>query len=1458
MSAPAPAHSVDVLRKGIIVVALLGGVVLLHRYAAPTGADPRGLMALGFVILAAYTIGELAEVLKLPHITGYLLAGLLLGPSAAHELSHAFPGALPPPFDEGILSVRVIDQLSLLDTLALPLIALTAGGELHLDELKKGLKPILGVLAGQAVTLVLAFMGFALLVGGLLPGVGLPEMSALSMSQQLTVGMVLGALGLATSAAATIAIILGAGAKGPMTRTVLSVVVLKDVAVVVLFAAATAAATAAIGVGGEGGLSTALLHIGLSVVIGVAVGGLVHLYLRFIGVERLLFLVALIYTTSFLCGVLHAEVALVFIAAGFVVANFSDQGEVLIHDVERLSLPVFVVFFTLAGARLHIDVIMQMAGYAALLVAVRGGATWAGVAVGGRLTGADENTRKYGWMGMIAQAGLAISLAGQLPSLFPGGLGEELFALVLAGVAVHEVIGPAMLQSALGKAGEIPGSEVTESPSDGGTQGVEQPTVALDDPWGAPFLSDSADLETTVRELEADLRTMAGTVAEGPVRAWAAEGEAWTLGLRRAFLRAHRRAAVLARDEDTLPEAMVSQLRELEAAWRSALWSRAGGDPLEGLDPVSLIALIDQRLDGLPASSTIPVSVEALAARPEPTLRKVLRALNRVWVRLAGRSRDIAMRDLFRYHVGGVAVGRLDGTYAPQVRADIDAARSVGTLFSEMARRWPRGGGEHAQAELVQLRTDVLGALETLTETFQRAEHDAGRRTQAVLGTAMVSAKRELPLLGGVDLPHWSRRFSRVYSDRNDAVTALTVHLEAARSLVSARLRGTGAELEVAALQVTTGVAVRRRAVGVGRLIEDLGVRPLRDVTASVAAILEAVASVLGTSADTETPTCGRELATALRDAGRPAADDLDEARRLLERLADELHNSCASAVEAVVHDEVGRVTDSVEVPVGPVEVGDWSLPRPQPLVTLRLRASVRSWLDSRVALALEAAAADALAVIADARATVVDLDRVLAFNVELAAAELDVFADRLANEDTRALVTEMVTGAVGRSHARVMRAHEALAALQLGLPGTIAESVPAIVEELAADLIRGDIAALRRLSLGEAGLRRELWRTAGSWGLPAPLGAGQLRVRLQSLLGSERWHSLAGMLGDDPLAGVAVDFAAPPAHKHIPVVYGRLFTDQVVAAMELAPEREAAVESARRLLVRPDQPRGVAVIAGDPAMRAMLVERLVRALPGAVTQLVPQADPPVLSGGGPLVVADLGQWLRLVPGGQAELSHLVEHILAGQHPVVVAASPEVWTAVRRLSALGEVVGATVAPGPLDPRELQEAVLGRHAMSGYSVRFDVDALLGFRLRRVLGRHEQRQRTDRDAWFAHLHARSGGRLSDALRLWMAAVQAVDEEAGELTVGPIPTGLPHHLGDIDDRDLLLLRRALQGSTVDGLGLAHTSGMTLGQARGSLASLAARMLLEHTEDGDFYAVPSHLESSVRDAVRARGWGA
>ncbi len=1453
MSRANSAHSVDILRKSLIVVALVVGVVVLHLYAAPTTTDPRGLMALGFVILAAYTIGELAEVFKLPHITGYLMAGLLLGPSVAHELAHFLPIALPPPFDEGILSEAVIGQLSLLDTLALPLIALTAGGELHVDELKKGLKPILGVLTGQTITLMLAFMAFVLVVGGAIPGIGLPALSALDLPGKLIVGTVLGALALATSAAATIAIILGAGARGPMTRTVLSVVVLKDVAVVVLFAATTAAAAGILGTGADGGLLVSLGHIGLSVVIGVAVGGLVHIYLRFIAVERLLFLVALIYTTAFLCGVLHAEVALVFIAAGFVVANFSDQGEVLIHDVERLSLPVFVVFFTLAGARLHVDVIVQMAGYATLLVLVRAAAIYAGVKMGGRLSGADENTQKYGWMGMIAQAGLAISLAGQLPAAFPGPLGEELFALVLAGVAVHEVAGPALLQVALGLAGEIP-TDAPTSVEDAVDTQEPHASTGEESGWGAPLVSLSVELRETMGELETDLKRLVSDVRVGQAGNWSADAQIWVQSIRKAFVRVHRRAALLAKDPHTDEARFAALVVELESAWRSAVWARAASEPLDSVDPTALIRVIDQRLDGIPTSIAVPVAPETLAPRAESTARAIVRSCVRFLNDVSPRPREVAVRDLCRYHIGGVAIGRLEGVVAPQLRAELDMGRRIGVMFAEVVRRWPHSGGEEAEAQLLKLRNDVLGALQTIVDELETAGQDVGDRLDSILGTSMGQVKAELPVLGGIDLPHWTRRFGRVYNERNDAVNALTENLQAARDVLAARFRAVGAEMEVASLQATAGAAVRVRAAGVGRLVDDLGVRPLRAVDSSVVLSLTRIDEFLRTPTEPN----GRALAQRVRESIRNVEVALVEGRRLLDLLEDQLHQSCTIAVTDDLHTQVSQLTEAVDVPSGPVEVGDWTLPRIRPLVTLQLREGVRAWLDTRVGAALDAAAANATEVITAARAAVIDLERVVAFNTDLAVAELDVFPNEPPSIDTRDLVWEMLHGAIGRSHHRVTRTVEAMISLQRTLPQTVNQTVPQVIGELCADLVQGNIAPLRRLTDREARFKRELRRTAGALGIPTPQAFAGLRDSVQHVLGIERWQQVTGWLSDNSREADWVDVSPPQPLLELPLVYRRLFTDQVVAGVELSHHREQDLSRAAAVLQVSSGLRSVVVVAEDAASQAMLVDRLLRKIHGAAVVVGVGRDglaSLAAAPSGPALIEDIGAWFQHTPTGMDLLSDLSDAILAGDRPWILAATPEAWATVARHSPLGRAVVRVVDGGVLNATELQTAILGRHAMSGYSANFDVDGLLGIRLSRVLRLEGERHDADRDAWFRHLHVRAKGRLSDALQLWMAAIQEVNEELGYIRIGPIPPGLPRSISHIEDEDLLLLRRAAVQSGLTPLGLAEVAGLSTRDARATLAALTSRGLLAN-DDGDVYVVPGHLTGPVRDAIRLRGW--
>ncbi|MFA9410144.1 MAG: cation:proton antiporter, partial [Deltaproteobacteria bacterium] len=318
-SMPPPGEETHARRQITVIILLLFGMVALYQFEqfAQDGFDPSGMLAFGFVVLASYTIGGLVAQIRLPHITGYLIAGLVFGPSLANALTGL---DLPAPFDRGILNEEVIEQLSLFDTLAVALIALTAGGELKLEGLKEGMRAISSILAAQIVSIGVLVTAFFWLISGAVPYVGLPGVEGLPMVAALAVGAMVASVSLATSPAATIAVIMESRAAGPMTRNVLSVVVLKDVVVVVVFAIAQVVVAQQIGVSAmEGGIAAYLMkHIVFSIIFGaVVVGGLMALYIRYINQELLIFVVGVVYLVAFIAAELGWDPVLVFLAAGF-------------------------------------------------------------------------------------------------------------------------------------------------------------------------------------------------------------------------------------------------------------------------------------------------------------------------------------------------------------------------------------------------------------------------------------------------------------------------------------------------------------------------------------------------------------------------------------------------------------------------------------------------------------------------------------------------------------------------------------------------------------------------------------------------------------------------------------------------------------------------------------------------------------------------------------------------------------------------------------------------------------------------------------------------------------------------------------------------------------------------------------------------------------------------------------
>jgi Kef-type K+ transport system membrane component KefB len=425
------------MRRLIILALLLGGMRLILPLGAGNGSA-HSLLTFGFLILAAYTIGELATTLRLPRIVGYLLAGVLFGPSALN-----------------IVTVEASTELAPVSSLAIALIAFLAGAELRWRELKE---------RGRAISLILVcelgitFVALTALLLALRDHV--PFLQATPTPTVIGFSLLFASIAIVHSPAVTMALLTETGARGPVARTTLGVVLVSDVVVIIVFSAVLAIARALVppssGDVAAISLPSVVWELGGAVVVGAALGGAVALYLRFVKRELLLFAVLVTFFGSEIARLTHVEPLLTLLTAGFVMENISRDadGDALRHAMERSGAPVFVVFFALAGAAMAIGDVVDIWPLVLPIVLVRAAGIWVGTWLGGRWGRIPRPTGKLVWMGLISQAGVAIGLATVIAEVYPTR-GAPIRTLFLATLAVNQIVGPILFRLALSRAHEL-------------------------------------------------------------------------------------------------------------------------------------------------------------------------------------------------------------------------------------------------------------------------------------------------------------------------------------------------------------------------------------------------------------------------------------------------------------------------------------------------------------------------------------------------------------------------------------------------------------------------------------------------------------------------------------------------------------------------------------------------------------------------------------------------------------------------------------------------------------------------------------------------------------------------------------------------------------------------------------------------------------------------------------------
>lgn len=406
------------------------------------------LLIVGGVILISFFSGKSTRFIKLPSIIGYMLVGLILGPSFINVLDH-----------------QIQHDLSFITEVALGFVALSIGLELNFSSLKKLGSGIVSIIFAESI---LAFMVTA---------VGL-----YLLTRDMMLSLIFASFAPASAPAGTVAVIKEYKAKGSLTKALYAVVGFDDGLAIIIFGF-TAATVKMMLMNQTGGGEFHLIHAileplketGLSLLIGALLAFIVSVLTRKIKnkSELLILIVGFVLLANGLCVMFHLSLILTNMATGLVIVN--TQRHELSHKIgEVLSevMPLFfVLFFALAGANLHISALPALGIFGAVYILCRTTGLIGGAALGGCIGHVEPKIRKYVGMGILSQAGVAIGLALIVKQEF-AGLGK---VVMVNGVETHagdiigtisittitatciffEVVGPILTKVALTKAGEI-------------------------------------------------------------------------------------------------------------------------------------------------------------------------------------------------------------------------------------------------------------------------------------------------------------------------------------------------------------------------------------------------------------------------------------------------------------------------------------------------------------------------------------------------------------------------------------------------------------------------------------------------------------------------------------------------------------------------------------------------------------------------------------------------------------------------------------------------------------------------------------------------------------------------------------------------------------------------------------------------------------------------------------------
>ncbi len=391
------------------------------------------MLGLVLAMVAGLLMTRIMKLFNLPNVTGYLVAGIIVGPYCCN-----------------FVNATSLAEISFISTVALGFIAFSIGGEFKLSTIKAIGGKVIVIAIIQAIGAVFMVMGGLFILRAINPDlISVPSI------------LVLSAISAATAPAATLMVVKQFKAKGPVTETLLPVVAFDDAIALMVFAVCfglSKSLTSGAEISAISVVVRPLLEIVVSLAIGGAIGFVLSVVCKFFRsrANRLGWMIACVLAGVGICELLELSSLLTCMMTGAVFCNMREDSVKILDGSERWTPPLFMLFFVISGATLDLAVIPQVGLVGIIYLVCRSIGKYAGSYGSALLMKTDKNVRNYLGITLLPQAGVAIGMATIVANTEGfDEVAKSVVTVVLCATLIYELIGPVLTKWALAKAGEI-------------------------------------------------------------------------------------------------------------------------------------------------------------------------------------------------------------------------------------------------------------------------------------------------------------------------------------------------------------------------------------------------------------------------------------------------------------------------------------------------------------------------------------------------------------------------------------------------------------------------------------------------------------------------------------------------------------------------------------------------------------------------------------------------------------------------------------------------------------------------------------------------------------------------------------------------------------------------------------------------------------------------------------------